>query len=142
MKLALTGIAMTLALGGCTLGQQSKVKEEVREATGQTRPNFRERRNQFISQSETRLKDIETDINKMKVKPTKAGAAEHGPHSSVRTAILQIKDGLRNVKGDLEGLKRASAEQWEEQKDQFLNKMNELEDRFAHARDVYMRIEE
>lgn len=124
-----------VAISACTSGDKSAVKEEVSEATMRTGEDYGERKTEFINQSERRISDIETDIKDLESaqlrNPTESTQEE------ANTALDEANEALQAAQSELEDLREADPQNWEEEQTDFLSNMNRLEERFAKARGYY-----
>jgi len=129
-------IAGALAtLTSCSsVGQYSKTKEEFKEATGQTLTSWSERKNKFISKSENRINDIAVDLTSMKNNQFKLPKSER---EKALSDIDKSSELVDEVRSSLNELKKATASEWQDEKREFLSKMDILDNSFENTRSYF-----
>ncbi len=130
----------TLAVLGFSIGCASSdekptntvIKQEVGEVSNPNAP-WDERKNEFINQSDRRINAISEDVNRMEKSKNNLAGGERNRASS---ALDETKDLLSDVKAELGDLKKVNAEDWEEERLEFLSKLNKLEEKYTTAKNL------
>lgn len=137
-KTTLSGGILSLILtAGCTSKvSKSHLKEELREAIGQTKDDWHERKSEFISKSEIRLNDLNNDLYEMKKTNHKM---KRNKRRKVTKKVDSALELVRSTREELFNLRNVRAEKWQSEKNSFLSKMNILESKFSEARNYYYK---
>ena len=136
LKFALIPLLAIIGFGlGCASSSDKPdtvIKQEITETPDTSAP-WDVRKDTFINQSDARINAITQDVTRMEKSKNNLKSGERNRAAS---AIDETKDLLSDVKEELGDLKKVDADEWEEERLEFLSKLNQLEEKYTTAKNI------
>jgi hypothetical protein len=137
MSIGLTTLVVFgLSMSACAQKErmQSEAREEFREVTGQTQVDWNERKESFVSQSETRLTDLSQDVRSLQSAAKKVSASQRKQATS---ELKRTEEMINKAKENLNDLRQATAVDWDSKRNSFQNYLNQVEEKYSDTKRYY-----
>lgn len=121
LLLAATSFAVA---SGC-----AKMREEVKEATGQTETDWQEQRDKFVQRTNNRLQDISETVDELNVKKFN----DRQKSQKARESVNRMQGLMSEVRQGLRSVQQSGPENWDNRRASVRTNLNRLESEYKEA---------